>query len=878
MQQSERAVSSNHATADIDAQLPHFEAVPCQSGYENLGNPDLPIHGRKQEIIEALHNNQVVIVISPTGTGKSTQLPQYALEAGFHTIKNTQPRRRAAVNVAGRIQQELGQVLGDEQAEDLVSCHTGGGLTGPYDAPTQIKTEGVLRVQNAFEPSYNNNEVWILDEAHEASNEMWALSTIAKQRLANDPNFTVVVMTATPDKYETIDYWTSAEGIEPAVVELEGGTNFAIEYREEPESTTAREAVKAAIDIFENPDEHDGSNTVQVFEAGKREIKSTVDEIHRALPPAVRAKTIVLQNHAKMTPEAQQPVYDDFDGIKIVVQTNIGKTSLTIPRTRYVITSGEERMIVLDEQDGIPGLEKVPSTADDIIQEIGRGGRTSTSIGILTRHAGNEFVPLPERAQHPLPEILRSNVDNVVMGIAAYGENIRDFNASSKPPIPQERLNRSIHRLQMLGALNDSEGLTKLGRRMAKYPASPEHQRSLAEAERYGVQVRLAMAAMVAAAEAGGLRLFEAGSVSWEQYTGETSSDMFAQLDTFIKIKRRIVSGHAQEDIDSNNVIRADELYRKIAYRSGIDNIPRLEVPSVKERQILRECIIRGYANAAYVPAGEELFRALGGATTRLREISNRSVVSGTTRNAVVGNPFDIQIKREGALERKPILEMVTEVPIRELGKYAIGLTRWQHIGFSLRGGKFVAIEEQVLGRQVVGKRETPARPSPVLRAAVIEHVKAKPGEHLRVLYKIKSDTERLARRSKMPVSRLTQDAIDELINRAAPDDVDSPGHVDDNLRQIIADEGISLERYVTAEQRQKIMHDAPDSIEVDGYHLKLKYIGGKPIVRRATEDMILGLRQQPTLLDGRVVLFMYDDKRHTWDQVRQRLIGTGEL
>ena len=878
MHQSERARSSNHIAADIDTQLPHFEGASDQLTYENLGNPDLPIHERKQEIIDTMLNNQVVIVIAPTGTGKSTQIPQYALEAGFDIVRNTQPRRRAAVNVASRIQQELGQVLGDEQAEELVSCHTGGGLTGPYDAPAQIKTEGVLRVQNAFQPSYDNNEVWILDEAHEASNEMWALSTIAKQRLANDPDFTVVVMTATPDKYETIDYWTSVEGVEPAVIELEGSTNFHIEYREEPESTTAREAVKAAIDIFKNPDAHDGSNTIQVFEAGKREIKDTKDEILRALPPEVRVKTIVLENHAKMTPEAQQPVYEDFDGIKIVVQTNIGKTSLTIPRTRYVITSGEERMIILDEQDGTPGLEKVPSTVDDIVQQIGRGGRTSTSIGILTRHAGEEFVQLHERAQHPLPEILRSNVDSVVMGIAAYGENIRDFNASSKPPIPQERLNRSIHRLQMLGALDDREELTKLGRRMAKYPASPEHQRSLAEAERYGVQVRLAMAAMVAAAEAGGLRLFEAGSASWEQYTDETSSDMFAQLDTFIKIKRRMVNDHAREDLDRNNIIRAEELYRKIARRSGIEDIPHLEVPSLKERQILRECIVRGYANSAYLPAGEELFRALGDATTRLREISNRSVVSSTTRNAVVGNPFDIQIKRDGALERKPILEMVTEVPVRELGKYAIGLTRWQHIGFSLRGGKFVAIEEQVLGRQVVSKRETPAQPSPVLRAAVIEHVKAKPGEHLRALYKIKSDTERLARRAKMPISRLTQDTIDELIKRAAPDDVDSPGHVDDNLRQIIADEGITLEKYVTAEQRQKIMDDAPDSIEVDGYHLKLQYVGGKPIVRRATEDVILGLQQQPMLPDGRPVLFMYDDKRHTWDQVRQRIVGASEL
>jgi HrpA-like RNA helicase len=850
--------------------------------YENLGNPDLPIFSRKQEIIDALQENQVLLVISPTGTGKSTQIPQYALEAGFEVTRMTQPRRRAALNVANRVQEELGLVLGEEPAEELVGCHTGAGLTGPYDAPTQIKTEGVLRIQNAFQPTSGDNELWILDEAHEASNEMWMLSRIAKQKLAENPNFTVVVMTATPDKYETIDYWTSAEGIEPAVIELEGGTNFEIEYREEPESTTAREGVKAAIDIFNNPEAHDGSNTVQIFEAGKREIKNTVDEILRNLPAEVRAKSVVLQNHAKMTPEAQQPVYEDFEGIKIVVQTNIGKTSLTIPRTRYVITSGEERMIILDEEDGTPGLEKVPSSIDDIIQEIGRGGRTSTSIGVLTRHDGSEFMPLSERPQHPIPEILRSNVDNVVMGIAGYGENIRDFSANSKPPIPRATLDRAIQRLQTLGALDENEELTNLGRRMSKYPASPEHQRSLVEAERHGVQVRLAMAAMVASAEVGGLRLFDSGSAAWEQFTDEASSDLFAQLETFIKIKRRRVNESARQDLDINNVIRADEIYRKIAHRSGIEDIPHLEVPSVRERATLKECIIRGYAHSAFLPAGDELFKAIGGAA-RLRAISNRSVVPKSTRHAVVGTPFDIQIEQKGVLERVPILESVTEVTVAELGKFAVNLTRWQHIGYAIRGGNrgtggtMVAVEEQVLGRRVIGRREVPAEPSPILRAAVIEHVKSRPGEHLKTLYKIKSELERLDRRSKSPISRLSQDAVDLLIERAAPDDVDSPGHVEDNLRKIIADEKISLGRYITPVQRAQIMHDAPDTLEVDGFLLKMMYLDRKPIVRKASEDVILGLQQQPMLPDGREVWFMYDDKKYSLDQVRQRIIGTSE-
>src|SRR4051812_37384017 len=107
---------------------------PAAYVYENLGNIELPIHEQKDVLIEAMQNNQVVIVIAPTGTGKSTQVPQYALEAGFDRVQMSQPRRPAAVNVAERVQEELGLVVGEEHADELVSYHTGAGLTGLYNA------------------------------------------------------------------------------------------------------------------------------------------------------------------------------------------------------------------------------------------------------------------------------------------------------------------------------------------------------------------------------------------------------------------------------------------------------------------------------------------------------------------------------------------------------------------------------------------------------------------------------------------------------------------------------------------------------------------------------------------------------------------------
>ncbi len=837
-------------------------------------NIDLPIMQHEEEIVHALNNNQVLILIAPTGTGKSTQLPQIARRSGFSPIRESQPRRNAANNVASRIREELIAELGEERGAELLSCHTGGGLFGDYASELQIMTEGVLRARDTYDPGTGTNELWVLDEVHEGSNEMWMLSGIAKQKLANDPSFTVVVMTATPDKFETIDYWTSDTGVEPAVIELTGGTIYEIEDRMEPESTTVHEAIKAAVDIFENPDDYDGANAIQIFVAGKREIKDTIGALRAKLPPEVLTNTRLLENHSKISAAQQELVKQDFDGIKIVVQTNIGKTSITMPRTRYVISSGTERMMEFDE-DFEQFLAKVRSSQDCIMQQRGRGGRTCPSIFILTREPGETFVPLEEREPHLTAEILRSDLDPIVMGLAIRGDSIRDF--EGKPMPPKEAIDRAVSRLQMLGALDEHERITRYGEKMAKYPVSAEHQKCLVESERHSEQIRLSMAAMVASAEVGGLRLFKSGSPMWEKLTDETSSDMFVHLEMFMAIERKRVKGLVKDDIDNQNVLRAEQLYRKIARRGGIEYIPQLKAPSVEDRRTLRECIIKGFAHRAYAPEGGEFFRAIGGAINP-REISNRSVVSRTTRNTVVAKPYGIEIEKNGYPDIKLLLGTVTEVPANLIGKLLVHHTSWEHEGFQMRGGKFIQVQRQRLGQRALGIREVAAEPSPLLRAAVIEQVKVKPGKHLIELYRIKRDLEQLQRRSRHSIRLLTEDMINEYIDAATPDEVNDPGHVNENLRQIIAERHISINTFITQEHREKILHDAPDEIEVEGYQLRLRYSKGKPIVKKVTIDMLMGLDEEPMLPDGRQIYFQHDGHRYTLYQLKQLMISLGEL
>lgn len=849
-----------------------FDTVDIHLAIPELGNKDLKIYKQKAELIEAMNSHQVVIVVAPTGTGKSTQLPQYALEAGFNKVTMTQPRRRAAQNVAERIQDELGEVLGAEAAAELVSYQHGGGLVGPYSSKIQVVTEGLLTARDAFHPTDGENEVWVLDERHEQTKHQFLLGGLAKQKLAENPNFTTVVMTATPSLEEEIDFWTNENGEEPAVVVLGGETMFEIDDREAPHSTEVKECVKAAIDIFKNPDAHDGSNVIQIFVPGKKEIQDVMDQVRARLPAEVLEKTKLLGNHAKMTPKAQAPVYEDFNGIKIVVQTNIGKTSMTIPRTRYVITAGIERQVEIDEE-GAPALLETPSSQDCMMQMRGRCGRTSTGIFIQTKSEGRAFIPMAERPAHLPPEILRSEIDSIVLYLATRGRNIKDFEGAEI--IPEVSIERAVRRNQALGALDDSEKITTLGKKMAKYPCGPEWARSLVEAEKHSQHIKLYMAAITAATEVGGLKLFEYDrTTNWEALSDETSSDSMAQLDTFIAVQGKKLREMDFLDVDVNNLILTEQMYRKIAHRMGVRDIPELPPPDEMQRNILRECIAAGFVNSVYLPYGEGLFKHVGEAL-KIREISNRSVVE-SSRNVIVGKPRNVQVYVKGKREMKNIIEEVTELPNEALR--ASALAKWIDYGFKLRGGKFKQVQQQLIGNRPLDSREVVAQPSPLLRAAVIEHVKTMPGPSLIKLYKIKKDLERLAHKAKYPGPRFTEDMINQYIEDATPNTATDPSLVEENLRQRIGEEELSLASFVSVEQQDKIHADAPMGMIVGGYTVKLNYSNGKATAKRFSLPMLNALGDELQLPDGRTVFFIHEDKRYTLLQLKRRLYDEGLL
>jgi len=843
---------------------------PDLSQYESLGNTELPIYDRKAEIIQTIVDNPITILVAETGAGKSTQVPQYALEVGFETIFLTQPRRRAAINVSERIESELGSVVGSQEAATLVSYQTGAGLTGPYDARIKVVTDGLHLVRDARATVERPNELWIIDEVHEWNQNLEMLIAIGKRRRDENPNFKMVVMSATMDKAKLAKFFTDENGCVPPVIEV-AGRMFDVKYTEEPVSTVAKEAAKCAELIFKNPDSEVEANTIQVFVAGQQEIIDTIDKLRTTLPKEILQQTTLIPLHAKMTPEAQAPAYQDMTGVKIVVQTKIGQTSMTIPRTGYVISSGLERRIELNDE-GDPGLLLAPISQDDVDQQMGRTGRTCPGTFILTKMDDREkFTSRSSREKHQVPEILRSDIDRLTLFEAVQSNDIAELD--SYHMISLTSLERSKRRVRALDGIDEIGNITSIGQRMNQLPLSLPMARAMVHAERNQPAVTGYLAAIAAAKEVGGLRLFvRGGTKNWELLTDEVSSDHLAQLDIFIAIQNMSFADMHTHDLDTNNVIRAREHYNKVAKRVNADPFKPLQPPTDTERDQLRECIAAGSINSIYLPVGEGMYRLLGESVV-LREISNRSVTLGS-RSALVGDPRRVQIIRAGQSEIKHIIEDATEVTIAEIGKIATHLTRWKPVGFTKRAGKYMQVEQQLLDTVVLSSRELPAESSPMLRATIIEDAKVSPGTHLTELYRIKRSLERLAHKAKNPINRLTEDAINGFIGQAAPETITDPSLLENNLRIFIEEQGISLDHFVAQDERDYINANAPDSISVGEINLGLKYVQGKAIVKKFTLDMIERLDEQDAIRldDGREVFFVYGDKPRTFQQLKKQL------
>jgi ATP-dependent helicase HrpA len=461
---------------------------------------DLPISARREAIMEALGAGQVLIVAGDTGSGKSTQLPQYCLELGRGVdalIAHTQPRRLAARALAARIAEEVAQPLGLSvgfrvRFADRVSDATR--LT--------LMTDGLLLAELASDPQLRRYDTIIVDEAHERTLNVDLLMGVLKRLLPRRPDLKVIVTSATLDVERISRFFDDAP-----VITVSGRSHpIEVRYRESAEDAEDPDLPAVVLEAYREiamEQKPLGGGDILVFLPGEREIRDVGELLQRELHDTVE----VLELYSRLSWEQQSKIFQRGSGQRIVLATNVAETSITVPGIRSVIDSGLARISRYSPRNRLQRLPIEPISRASADQRKGRCGRLSAGL-CLRLYTQADFEA---REAFTEPEILRTNLAALLLRLAADGLG----EAESFPFIdaPDARaLGDGYRLLQELQALDADRRITRLGRSMARLPLDPRLARALLESKRFRASAELL--AIVAALSVPDIRLAAGGSAA----------------------------------------------------------------------------------------------------------------------------------------------------------------------------------------------------------------------------------------------------------------------------------------------------------------------------------------------------------------------------
>lgn len=795
-----------------------------------FGNKELPAYRKKEEFLQLIAEHRAMVVVGPTGSGKSTQIPQFLFEAGYD-VTLTQPRIMAANCVGERIEDELASVMGRLGASDAVGVHTSEKDTTGPETRVRIVTDGLKLAQIMGAEGNIADEVIVIDEVHEWNANIELAVAAAKRLLQERPNLRVVLMSATVEAHKIANYFADASGDLPPVLEIEGRSH-PVERHEEPGSTIVEQAILHA----------DRVGSMLLFVPGLREIEDTMDELRRRLPSTIAKSAVLLPLHAKMSKREQDRVMQVCEGLKIIVATNVAQTSLTIPGVDLVLDTGLERRIEMDEEE-IMGLELHPCSQAEMDQRAGRTGRDCPGVYIHTRYdAETEFVPYMNRPQYSTPEIWRTDVSRSVLRSAVYGVDFSDLDLFH--PVEQSTVRRAKDMLYQLGAFDEDDRITGIGEYMNKFPLRPTLGRMMYQASPHSERIRAYVAAMTASVEAGGLQRFgHEIDTRWRKLLSDhRESDLISQLDIFIKLQRLQGEGKLTEwymrehDLDVKNVNRALTQYQKIARRAGVfEAHTALLPPSEEEREIITECIFAGLADYAYMRAGSDrgraTFRPLG-IEGDPRQVSNRSIVDKPTR-MVVGQPYRVEVSRGGDKIQIGIIEQVTNIPEPQvLARVAMHLCKYTDTQFIWHGDELLETAELSFHGEVplgLSRRQKPEWTNNV-REAHIHQMFERQGSFMKDLLALKRKHEKVARRTKEELPVITQGTIERWLYDVTAQPASSLGEIDSRLRLHAMER---LHTFVSDEKQTELYKEAPDEVTTSsGRTLQLSYSHGAPTAK----------------------------------------------
>ena len=437
----------------------------------------LPIYQFRDELLAAVAEHQVLIIVGETGSGKTTQIPQYLHEAGYTKgglkVGCTQPRRVAAMSVAARVAEEMGVKVGNEvgysiRFEDSTSDKT----------ILKYMTDGMLLREFLTEPDLGGYSALMIDEAHERTLHTDILFGLVKDIAKFRPELRLLISSATMDAQKFARFFDDAP-----IFNIPGRRYpVDIHYTQQPEANYLQAAVTTIFQIHISQ----GKGDILVFLTGQEEIEAAemnLQETARKLGSTI-PEMIICPIYANLPTELQAKIFEPTPpgARKVVLATNIAETSLTIDGIVYVIDPGLVKENVYNSRTGMESLVVTPCSRASANQRSGRAGRVGPGkcFRLYTKWAFYN-----ELEANTTPEIQRTNLNSVVLLLKSLGiNNLIEFDFMDPPPA--ETLIGAIEQLYALGAINSQGELTKVGRQMAEFPTDPMLAKAILAADKYG--------------------------------------------------------------------------------------------------------------------------------------------------------------------------------------------------------------------------------------------------------------------------------------------------------------------------------------------------------------------------------------------------------
>ncbi|KAK4548810.1 hypothetical protein LTR36_008583 [Oleoguttula mirabilis] len=455
----------------------------------------LPVYHYRDTFLKAVNDFQILIVVGETGSGKTTQLPQYLYEAGYckdgKKVGCTQPRRVAAMSVAARVAEEVGVKLGNEvgyaiRFEDATTDKTA----------LKYMTDGMLLREFLTEPDLGGYSCLMIDEAHERTLHTDILFGLVKDIARGRPDLKLLISSATLDAQKFSQFFDDAP-----ILNIPGRTyDVEMNYSLQPEANYLSAAITTVFQIhLSQPMPGD----ILVFLTGQDEIEQAEQSLQETAKKLGNSapELMICPIYANLPTDLQQRIFDPTPPKcrKVVLATNIAETSLTIDNIVYVIDPGYVKENRYTPATNMESLVAVPISRASANQRAGRAGRTQPGkcFRLYTKWAYHNDLP-----ESTTPEIQRTNLNSVVLLLKSLGINDLIAFDFMDPPSP-DMLIRSLEQLYALGALNDKGELTKIGRQMAEFPTDPMLAKVVLAADKEGcVEEVLSVIAMLGEASA----------------------------------------------------------------------------------------------------------------------------------------------------------------------------------------------------------------------------------------------------------------------------------------------------------------------------------------------------------------------------------------